>query len=64
MRKFKEEIGLSLVEMVVVLAITGLIAVPLTSIFSIQVRIPEKIAGEVTAARQIQKTTLLLVDDA
>ena len=64
MKKLKGQLGLSLVEISVVLAITGLIVVPLTAIFRSQLVIPEKIAGEVVATRQIQKSTLLLIEDA
>ena len=64
MKKFKEQLGFSLVEITVVLAITGLISVPLTAMFQAQLRIPAKIAGEVVAARQIQKSTLLIIEDA
>ena len=63
-KKIKQEIGLTLIELTVVLAITGLIAVPLTSIFRSQLRIPAKVAAEVNASRQIQKSTVILVEDA
>ena len=63
-RKLKQDLGLSLIELTVVLAITGLIAVPLTQIFRSQLRIPAKIAAEVNASRQIQKSTLILIEDA
>ena len=49
MKKLRQQIGLSLVELAVVLAITALITVPLTAIFRAQLRIPAKIAGEVSA---------------
>jgi len=61
---FEQELGLNLVELTVVLAITGLIAVPLTQIFRSQLRIPAKIAAEVNASRQIQKSSLILIEDA
>jgi len=64
MRKLRQQLGLSMIEITVVLAITGLISVPLTAIFQSQLRIPAKIASEVKAASQIQKSTLLLIDDA
>ena len=64
MRKLRQQLGLSLVEITVVLAITGLISVPLTAIFRLQLRIPAKVAGEVSSTRQIQKSTLLLIEDA
>ena len=64
MKKLRQQIGLSLVELAVVLAITSLITVPLVAIFRAQLRIPAKIASEVAASRQIQKSTLLLIEDA
>ena len=64
MNILKSQLGINFVELTVVLAITGLIAVPLTAIFRAQLRIPAKIAGEVVAFRQIQKSTLLLIEDA
>ena len=64
MRKIKQETGLSLIELIVVVAITGIIVVPLTSIFQTQLRIPARLASEVTAGRQIQKSTLVLIEDA
>ena len=64
MSKLKQQLGLSLVELTVVLAITGLISVPLTAIFRLQLRIPAKVAAEVSTTRQIQKATLLLIEDA
>ena len=67
MKRFKQikgEIGLNLIELSVAIAITGLITVPLVSIFGVQLRIPAKIATEIAAARQIQKSTLLLTEDA
>ena len=67
MRRFnqiKGESGLNLIELTVVIAITGLITIPLVSIFGVQLRIPAKVATEIAAARQIQKSTLLLTEDA
>jgi len=64
MRRLKEEIGLSLIELALTLAITAIIAVPLTKIFGAQLRLPANIAREVTSARQLQKSTLILIEDA
>lgn len=63
-QKLKQELGLSIIELTVVLAVSGLIAVPLTQIFGSQLRIPAKVAAEVNASRQIQKSTLILIEDA
>ena len=63
-KKIKEEIGLNLVELTIVLAVTGIITVPLVAIFALQLRIPAKVATEINAARQIQKSTVLLIEDA
>ena len=64
MKIFRQQLGLTLVELTVVLAVSGLIAIPLTSIFGQQLRIPQKLAAEVNASRQIQKSTLVLLEDA
>ena len=63
-QKLKQELGVTLIELTVVLAITALIIVPLSAIFRSQLRIPAKVAAEVNASRQIQKTTLILIEDA
>ncbi len=64
MKKIRQQLGLTLVELTMVLAISGLIVVPLTSIFGQLLRVPAKIAAEVNASRQIQKSTLVLLEDA
>ncbi len=64
MKNIRQQLGLTLVELTMVLAITGLMVVPLASIFGGLLRIPQKIASEVNASRQIQKSTLLLLEDA
>jgi len=64
MRKIRQEIGLTLIELVVVVAITGITVVPLAAIFQSQLRIPAKLAAEVIAGRQIQTSTLLIIEDA
>jgi len=63
-KKIRQQLGLTLVELTMVLAISGLIVVPLTSIFGQLLRVPAKIAAEVNASRQIQKSTLVLLEDA
>ena len=64
MRVLRHQLGMSLIEVTLSLAITGLVAVPLTSIISAQLRIPAKISSNVVASRQIQRTTLVLIEDA
>ena len=56
--------GLSLIELSVTLAIGAVIMVPLTSIISIQLRAPVKVASEITAKRQLQKASLVITEDA
>jgi hypothetical protein len=60
----KRQWGMSLIEVSLSLAITGLVAVPLTMIVSAQLRIPAKISSNVVASRQIQRSTLVLIEDA
>lgn len=64
MKIFRQQLGLTMVELTVVLAISGLIAIPLTSIFGTQLRIPQKIASEINASSQIQKSTVPVVLEA
>ena len=64
MKKIREQLGMSLIEMALAVAITGLIVVPLTAIFGTQLRIPQKVAGDIAASRQIQKSTVVLIEDA
>ena len=59
----KRQWGMSLIEVSLSLAITGLVAVPLTMIVSAQLRIPAKISSNVVASRQIQRSTLVLIED-
>ena len=60
----KGQIGLSLVELTLTLAITGLIIVPLTAIFQGQLRLPARVSDEATASRQVQAASQVLVGDA
>ena len=64
MRIFKTQLGLSLVELTVTLAITAIITVPLSSILRTQIRLPAKLSNEASASRQVQKSTQVLADDA
>ncbi len=56
--------GFTLLEMVMVLAISGIMFGPIVAIVAAQSRTPAKIASELKASRQIQKATLLLTEDA
>lgn len=56
--------GMSLIELSATLAIGAVIMVPLTSIISIQLRAPVKVASEITAKRQLQKASLMMTEDA
>lgn len=64
MKKIKQQLGLTLIELTLAMAITGLIATPLAATFSAQILIPKKITTEVAASKQIQKSILVLVRDA
>ena len=60
----KNQLGLSLIELTLGLAITGIVAVPLTAIIGAELRIPAKISGQVVEVRQIQRSNALIIDDA
>ena len=64
MRKIRQQTGVTLIELIVVVAISAIVVVPLAAIFQSQLRIPAKLASEVTAGQQIQIATLLLIEDA
>ncbi len=60
----KRQLGNSLVEVTLALAIGGIISVPLAGIVGTQLRVPLRIANNIATATQIQSSTLFLVDDA
>lgn len=64
MRHIRQQLGLSLIELTVVLAISGVVIVPLTSIFRTQLRIPQKIAAEFGVSGQLHKFSQVLSEDA
>ena len=64
MTHIRQQLGLSLIELTVVLAITGVVIVPLTSIFRTQLRIPQKIAADFGASGQLHKFSQVLSEDA
>lgn len=64
MRHIRAQLGLSLIELTVVLAITGVVIVPLTAIFRTQLRIPQKIAAEFGVSGQLHKFSQVLSEDA
>jgi len=64
MRFLKGQLGNSLVEVTLALAIGGIISIPLAGIVSTQLRVPLRIANQIATATQIQSSTLFLVDDA
>jgi len=58
------QVGNTLVELTVALAITGIVAVPLTGIMSQQLSVPGKIFRRVTTDQQELKSNLMLAEDA
>ena len=56
--------GMSLIELSAALAISAIILVPLTSIISVQIRVPVKVVSEITTKRQLQKASLVITEDA
>ena len=55
---------MTLIEMSVTLAISGVIMGPLAGIMAIQIRAPVKVVSEITTKRQIQKASLVITEDA
>ena len=64
MKKIKQQLGMTLVDLSVAMAITGIIATPMTLIFGAQLRIPQKITVEVAAFKQVQNSSLIFIKDA
>jgi len=64
MKKIKQQLGVTLIELTVAMAISGIIAAPLVAIFSAQLRIPATITVQVVASRQVQSSSLVLIKDA
>lgn len=64
MSKLGNQNGASLVEVLVTLAISAVLIVPLFAMFRFQVGIPIKIRSELKSSQQIQKSTLLLTEDS
>ena len=60
----KGQLGNTLVELTLALAIGGIISIPLTGIVGAQLRIPLRIANDISTATQLQTSALLLVEDA
>ena len=56
--------GMSLIELSAALAISAIILLPLTSIISVQIRVPVKVVSEITTKRQLQKASLVITEDA
>ena len=63
MKKIKQQLGMSLVDLALAMAITGIIATPMVLIFGAQLRIPQRITVEVTASKQVQNSSLILIKD-
>ena len=64
MRFLKGQLGNSLIEVTLALAIGGIISIPLAGIVGTQLRVPLRIANDIATATQLQTSTLLLVEDA
>lgn len=64
LKKLINQGGMSLIELSATLAIGAVIMVPLTSIISIQLRAPVRLASEITAKRQLQNASLMITEDA
>ena len=64
MKLFNSQLGNSLVEMTLAMAIAGIMAVPLTGIVSTQLRVPLKISNEISTSSRLQSSTVFLANDA
>lgn len=56
--------GFTLIEVMIVLAISGIVLTLLAGVVAQEIRLPIKIQSEVQASRQVQKATLLITEDA
>ena len=64
MRILRSQLGATLIEASVALAISGMIIGPLTAIFSEQLRLPGRISREAAAQREALKSAQALTEDA
>ncbi|NQW22732.1 MAG: hypothetical protein HQ475_04725 [SAR202 cluster bacterium] len=64
MKIFKSQLGNSLIELTVAMAIAGVMSVPLTGIIAAQLRVPLRISNEVSTASKLQSSTIVLLNDA
>lgn len=64
LKNWKNQRGMSLIEMSAALAVSAIILIPLTSIIAQQIRIPVRVVSEVTTKRQLQKASLVITEDA
>jgi len=64
MKILTRQVGNTLIELTVALAITGIIAVPLTGAMSAQLSIPAKITRRVAATSEELSSTLVISEDA
>ncbi|MBF8267796.1 MAG: hypothetical protein HW388_1304 [Dehalococcoidia bacterium] len=63
-RRWASEKGTTLLEMVVVMAISGILLVSLVPIVATLIRVPVKTQSELTASQGIQNATLAITEDA
>lgn len=64
MKLIKSQVGNTIVELTLALAIAGVVSVPLTGIIASQLRTPLRVSNEINAARQLQSSTVVMMDDA
>ena len=64
MKILKGQLGMTLIEMSVTLAISGVIMGPLAGVMAIQIRAPVKVVSEIATKRQLQKASLVITEDA
>ena len=64
MKFLKSQLGNSLVELTVAMAIAGIMSVPLAGVIAAQLRIPLKISDEMRTASKLQSSTIVLMNDA
>ena len=64
MKFLKSQLGNSLVELTLAMAIAGIMSVPLAGVIAAQLRIPLEISEDVRTASKLQSSTVVLMNDA
>jgi hypothetical protein len=63
MKKFSGQLGVTLLEVVVGMAITGIIAVPLVAVLGTQLSTPVKLVSNVKSTQGVQRSILVFSED-